>query len=395
MLTKDLLRIGVKKGDVQPRWLSAEGDSWLSFAATLLDTFTQYEGKTRSELNAEIAQLTGNARDFKARRGLAKLLLDRTDFIVASDLDPSTVRQTVFELAAPHQPLDSTRRNAVLLEAAAALDTTPENVEASLYADLESNHIVGSMRAIDSPGLLHRYNVALVQGVLLRSKSLRIRLQSPTQKRLRQLIRYLKFYRLSHAAGQIDGCWEFVVDGPLSVLKQSTRYGVALANFFPALLMAERWSLEADYQPAPKARTSVLRLTSDDGLVSHYRDTGTWTAPEELALIERLRELAPDWQIKTDGELIDLDGRDVLVPDLTLVTPDGDVIYLELVWRWRRGDLKSRWKRLQKRGPDRFILAVSSAHVARLPSLEGPVHVFKGTPNARSILKLAREIAKC
>ena len=232
MLTKDLLRINVRKGEVTPRWLPVDSDSWQSFAQLLNNTFQEHEGSSRLALDEALTSLTGRERDFKARRGLAKLLLDRTDFAVASALEPSSVRSTVFELATPHQPLTDELRLQVLSTAAEQFNSTPEDIEAALYADLERNHRVGSLKPIDPVALLHRYNVALAQGVLLRSPSLKISVETPSQKRIRQLIRYLKFYRLTYEAEREGSTWRFVVDGPLSIVKQSTRYGLALANFY-------------------------------------------------------------------------------------------------------------------------------------------------------------------
>ena len=88
-------------------------------------------------------------------------------------------------------------------------------------------------------------------------------------------------------------------------------------------------------------------------------------------------ELAPDWNVSDDVELIDLDGKDVVVPDMALLSRTDNWFILRCYGAGGAPLWRSRWSRLQKQGPDRLILAVSSAHAAKLPSLNGAVHVFK------------------
>ena len=73
-----------------------------------------------------------------------------------------------------------------------------------------------------------------------------------------------------------DGGYLLTLDGPTSLLKLSTRYGMALANWFPVLLLSEcDWRLEATIRWGKRGLRKQMRLTSDMGLVSHYRDTDT------------------------------------------------------------------------------------------------------------------------
>ena len=401
MLTKDLLRIRVSpQGEVQPGWLDPGSERDRERAQQLIDLFLTHQGASRGELAEALKLETGQGRDWRILRGLAKLLMDRTEIEVASELDPQRVREVVFEHAAPRHPVDPLARAEVLAQAAVVLDATPEEVESALFADLAASQRVVRCDAPDAEALLHRYNVALLQGVVMRSAAIELTLPEPSPKRLRQILRFLKFYRLMVAAERSeDGKgWRLRVDGPLSVVRQSSRYGVAMANFVPALLLAEDWKMEAGYQRTKGTRKGVLRLDSSFGLRSHYRDTGTWVAPEEKALVGRLRELAAPWTVDEGGSLVDLDGRDVLVPDLVLRNPEtGEEALIEIAWRWRKGQLARRWKLLTQAGPENLVLAVCSAQGADgsgLPKLPGPIHAFKTTPNVRTLLKLARSVAR-
>src|SRR5690606_14619105 len=86
----------------------------------------------------------------------------------------------------------------------------------------------------DPDWLIARYNVALVQALLLRATEVRVRLVEPTVPRVRQLLRHVKFQQLLHHGRRDGDTLELVLDGPGALFRQSTRYGMQLASFFPA-----------------------------------------------------------------------------------------------------------------------------------------------------------------
>jgi len=396
MLTSDLVRIGARGGVAKPSYMK-NSDRNIERAQCIIDLVRAHEGATKGELDAALKAETGQGTDWRVQRGLAKLVLDKTEVGVASKLNPRDVRLAVFEAATAHHPVSMAQRAAVLADVATRFKATPEQLDAALYADLAANQQVGPCTMKSGEKLVHRYNVALAQAVLLKSKWMRIELVAPNSKRLRQLLRFLKFHRLMYTVEKLsDGKGvAFKVDGPVSLIKHSSRYGLALANFLPALLLCEEWTLTADYQRKAGTRHALFTLKSTDGLVSHYRDTGTWVAPEETALAKRLAQLAAPWKVSKRGTLLNLDGRDHVVPDITLSDPEtGAKAYVEVIWRWRKASLKKRWALLQKAGPKNLVLAVcTSGQDEELPDLLGPVHTFKGVPNARALWKLVKESA--
>lgn len=391
MLTKDLVRIGINKGVARPRYLDPDKQPLIERAERLIALFAQHEGASRGELEVALKAETGAGRDFRTWRGLAKLLMDKTDVDVASVHEPRRVRELVFELATARHPVSESARVEVLAQAAAQLECTPEAIESALYADLAANQRVVKAPSYTALELVNRYNLALAQAAVMRAKKLEITLKQPSTKRLRQLLRYLKFHRLMFTAQKDGADWRFQVDGPVSILKHSSRYGLQLANFLPALLLCEDWALSADYQAKKGSRRATFELTPDHGIVTHYRDTGTWVAAEEQALMKRLAELAAPWHVSDEAELVDLDGRGVLVPDLSIRNPEtGATAYIEVIWSWRKASLQSRVRLLAKHGPKNLILAICGASEAPPELKAANVHTFKGVPNARTLLKLAR-----
>ncbi|MBT9556245.1 MAG: DUF790 family protein [Myxococcales bacterium] len=393
MLTGNLLRFRVHGGVVKPGFLDPR--EHLVVAEQVIELVRSLEGETRDVLEAELKDAASIHRDERLVHGLVSVLLDDVDEKMASPHDPGLVRSKLFALAGPRQPLGPVARAEVVAAVAAELASTTEAIEQSLYADLPSAARLGATPDISPEALLARYDLRLAQGLLLAARSMTLTLTRPSPKRLRALMRALKFQRLLFTVAGQDGVWTLQIDGPGSPLTSSARYGVQFANVLPALLHDTDWSLTGDC--IFKTRAGLLKLGPELGLQPLRRETGMWTAAEETALAERLTTLAAPWQVSFDGELVVLDGQHVLLPDLVLRDPEtGREALIEIVWRWRRAAFERRWEVLRRIGPKNLVLAIATSEKAgdgALPALPGPVHGFKQVPNARTLLSLCRDVA--
>ncbi len=364
MLTGELIRVRVVKKDLQPRYIQPDHPRLLERAEELV---TQMQagldsGATRGEITARFRDLEGHETDHFLTRGLAKLLMDKGEFETISPMEPADLRRMVFSRAVAHSPLapeagPTGRKTArdVIEEIATELKCTPEQVESALYADLKDHQVLTSAKIPTSEALLHRYNVALVQALLLRASWIEVEFAETNPKYVRQLMRALKFHQLMYRFTSQSPV-RLRVDGPQSLLKLSTRYGMQLANFFPTVLLQPGpWTLTAEVLWGRKRKLKkVLTVGSDLELKSHYRDQGTWTSRTETWFQERFLQLESPWQMGP-GEPIDMGGQTMMVPDFTFEL-EGRKAHLEIVGFWRKGYLEKRLKAL----PDNVILAVSS-----------------------------------
>ena len=120
-------------------YIDAHNRDWLAAAEQLLFAYRDATGRTRGELEEQLADLVGDGPGQLIHQGLAKLLEDRCDFEVAADVPPDQVREAVFRTSAEHHasagkaatPFD---RNAVLTAVAGELHITPEQVESSRHS---------------------------------------------------------------------------------------------------------------------------------------------------------------------------------------------------------------------------------------------------------------------
>lgn len=365
MLTGELVRVRVQKGELRCGFVDADNERLLSRAADLLAAFGEHVGRRRCELDEAIALIEGDGVDHKLTRGLAKILTDRSSFDVSAPLPPAEIRDLVFRRAAREGPVaavavDGGRPTAEQVWAAVAAERglDPALLRAALYADHEDQQV---LLTVDVPGpawLLHRYNVALVQAALLRCELLVVRLAAPPPARLRQLLRAVKFHQLLFQCTRDGADYVLAIDGPTSLFSQSTRYGVALGRFFPAILLQPgAWSVEATVRWGPARRP--LKLSSGDGLRSHYRDLGAYETREAAWFRERFLALDSGWTLDPDPVPLDQGGEAVVVPDFSF-RKGRKQAHLEILGFWRKGTVPRRLELLRRHGPKNLILAVSS-----------------------------------
>ena len=240
MLTSDLLRVKIRGPQILPEYIAADDPQLLGLAASLIDIFRRHQGQPRGALQDELKEFLGAGTTFLLHRGLAKLLLDRSEFDTESPLDPEELRATLFAAAAAayQQSADGMLpRDQVLQEVQAQLGLAPAEVERLMYADLKDEQVLQTFDEVTPEWLLHRYNVALAQAVLFRATKLEIRMSLQPAARYRAVFQKIKFFQLLHEVrGTAEEGYQITLDGPLSLFKSSQKYGLQMASFLPTLL---------------------------------------------------------------------------------------------------------------------------------------------------------------
>ena len=402
MLTGTLVRHRMSKNRVIPLYLKRDDPQWLEVAESLLLIFREGVGRTRGEIETEIDELVGEGLATLAHRGLAKILEDRSEFEVVADVPPESLREKVFTAAAEHrkalrvagQARSPFRRDAVLEGVAQELGVTPEQVAGALFADLrDENRLLKFDEGLDAQRLVDRYNVSLAQSVLLRSVRVEAEVRNEKPARYRQLFRQLKFHRLLYRVeGSMKDGYTLHVDGPLSLFSATNKYGLQMALFLPALLLCRDFRLDAELRWGVKRETRTFHLEANDGLVSHYADTGTYVPAELNAFVERFRQVAPAWEVGEATDVLELGREGVWVPDYKFVhKATGTDVYVEVVGFWKRSTLDRLLRLLPEHGPPRYVLAISEkmkVDEEALGELAGPVLRFREIPNAGELAAL-------
>ena len=407
MLPTELLMFRVKAGIVEPRRLKPTTAN-LGLAQTLIETFEANIGRRRWELDDDLRTLEAGRQDFKVLRGLAHLLTNMSAFEAGGTVEPVHVRSRVFELAQAQVP--SRKGTTLILEQAARSLSgdhalSPAEVQASLYADLPDQQ---TLVAFDPPApleLIHRFDLAQAQGMLYRAYELVITARRNEPARYKQLLKYLKFFGLMVTVeGDANFGFTLTLDGPTSLFGGTTRYGLAMAKFLPALLHVTKWDLSAVLKPRkdlawvdPGDDEWSFQLTSEDGYVSHYKPPEEHDSALESGFAERFAKTETSWTLEREVDLVPVPGG-VILPDFRLVDGQRSVL-VEIVGYWRPEYLRKKFELLRKAGRTDVIVCVSERlnleKAGVDPSDFGDRVVwFKGVLHPREVLAIAERVAQ-
>lgn len=398
MLTSDQLRVRRSGSQLAPRFLQGKvRKRLLPVAEALVAAVEAGKGERREEVDARLGAIEHGPQDRIVVNGLTKLLMDRCEFAVPEGPDPAELREALFRHAAkrradlaPTEPFD---RAAVLREIADQLTLDPAEIESRLFVDLRANEVLLAFRAITPEALLDRYDVALVQAVLLRATKVSVALQGEKPGHVRQLFRAARFHGLLHRVERHgDDSWLIELDGPMSLFTAASKYGLELAKFLPAVLRCTRWRLRAEVLWGKKKDRCVLELGHDAGLVPRDRRI-TGVAPELADFVRGFEKLGSVWDIAENDEIIALPGEAVCVPDLVFTNREtGEEVFLEAFGFWSRQAVWQRIETLQRSDFDgRIILAVGKRLRVSEELLEddaaGQIYVYKTKMRPKQILE--------
>ncbi len=399
MLTKDLVRFKLKGNQVKPDFIDPEDANLRQLAGNLLGVFRVAEGKTRSQLEEE-SKLLIDAAPVSGilARGFEKLLFDRVEFETAANEDLMAWRH---ELFLQTSGLLSRERfedpESYRLAVAESRNQPAEALSKHLFSDLPENQPVVRFRSFSPERLIHRYNCALVQWLLLHSNALTITTRQQETKAWRQFFRHLRFHQLLAEIGRTkSGAFKITVDGPLSLFQQTKKYGLSLAAFFPAVLHLQQWKLEAEIHLRNR-KPKRLVLDQDGGLRPY---SGHFLAhiPEEIRYFAQLFEKQEtEWALAPAGEFILLPGDAYGFPDFVLKHPSGKQIALELFHPWHGAPLRHRLDQLEPMPEDPSLLLGVDRKLAKDPAvasqLEGSRYfqewgfLFRDMPSPKVVLE--------
>ena len=417
---------------IEPIFISTTSKKQLQRALSLLEIFSKAlaENVSYQRVENSIREIAQFEVDHKVLHGFAQVLFNRCHFQSPSAelndiISPSEVRYIVFLLAAQKRKEISIGqlgelkneifdevlcqiRQRVLLakpeehsleEQILSNDNVSDlilsnlnasSIESYMYADLKENHVLCDMdknTPKNAESLISRYNLSLCQSLLLRATELDVYLdlsdiQEGTDntlkisKWLRFLFRHIKFQQLMYRIWEVSpqsesGLYHIRIDGPQSIFQKSSRYGMQLALFLPALvLFPGKWYATATVLWGKKRKMKRLFcLSNKSNLVSHYQTTGVWRSSAEEKFELRFQDwlekeykkngVELQWSLEP-GRIFCLDDGSLCISDFTLKHPLGNVS-VEILGYWRKKETLSIKRRPKK---ENYIFVVSKNFVS-------------------------------
>jgi len=370
----------------------------VALASEVSSIAQDHVGKPRDELEQAWSLVDAAPRERKILLGLCKLVEDASEFEAGDAEQAEQIRSDLFLLAAEQRRGNDApfERERVIHQVARARGTTPEALEAALYADLRGAQRLVACRAPAPEVLLDRYERAQVQAILLRAVRVVAEVECRGGDAYRGLFQKLKFRRLLHRVTPLgERGYRIEIDGPFSLFQSVAKYGLELALILPALEACDRLSLTADVRWSNRGRPLRFRY---DAARSDEAPPLVGVRDEVSELVDALGALGKDWQVSLADRVLVLPGAGVCTPDLLLKRArDGAEVLVEVLGFWSRDSV---WQRVElaKKGLAARILFVVSSRLRVSEAVlddeeQAALYVFKGRINARALLRRAEALA--
>lgn len=394
MLSAELVRAR-RRGDkllLQP--LSpADRQEALLIADALLQAVQSSVGESSEDVAEVLTAIEREAKHEKLWAGLKKLVLDRCSFGTPLELDPPELRRKIFELASEARRAlpagEVFSREKVLETVAAELKVPAQALEDGLFGDLKGAQRLTSAPTESAEQIVEAYEIAQVQGVLLKAVRLTVVVYEAQADVLRSLFQKLKFRQLLYRLERLENGVRIEIEGPFSLFESVTKYGLQLAMIVPALMECGHVELTADLRWG-KERRPLTFVTGWKQAMVHLGDEGPPLRSDVAVLLKALEKKRGDWEVSVASELLDIPGVGICIPDLQFRAPRKEPVFLEVLGFWSREAVWKRveWAELSKQ--HRVVFAVSSrlrvSEEVLSEATGSALYVYKGTMSAAAVL---------
>jgi predicted nuclease of restriction endonuclease-like RecB superfamily len=365
---------------------------YLAYAERALKVYRSGLGRTRRELHEAVENIFCKAPDCPPRRiaAFAKLLDDRGTYLADQPAQAAFLRQQVFRLAARFHPLVRApgrqfehEEGAVKAEIGRRLDRPWKEIDGDLFADVPEFHRLEEFEGYaDGQALLARYNVAQAQVTLFDAVSMMVWATGD----FKTILRYAKLAGLMHTIRRNRDGYEFRFDGPASLLRQTRRYGAAMARFLPALIACRGWRMHALIRTR-RGRTVAFDLSPADHLTSHLPPPEEFDSHMEA---EFARQWGPEkrdgWTLIREGEVLHR-GQKVFVPDFVFRHDDGRRVLLEIGGFWTPEYIEAKLRTLRAFADHKILLALGAGPAKHLKEPPAGAICFKARLRIKDVLE--------
>ncbi len=296
-----------KDGTIRPIFITAENTD---YCIRVLDLFKTSINSKRSEIEERLKILELKSQNPKFIKGLALLLFRYSKFERSSTLDSERVRETIFR-ESQNPAVAPEQKHEILERVAKIYNVSAQDIEDAMYADKESEYVLKEVYDSDPEMLAKQFNLEQLETMVLKSVELKI----SEAKNWSVIYRKVKSLGLLYT---IDHEHSITVNGPISVLEQTERYGARLALLLRYLVNMHEWHIDAKIVLKDSNKEKKEYLLSLNSSVSYYLP---------IANIEESK--LPDIKYRIDkAEPVIIDGQ-VYIADYS-VEVHGTKVYIDI-----------------------------------------------------------------
>jgi uncharacterized protein len=317
MIPSDLLRYRTdyKINKIYPLLCSIDNNSSeYQLAKRIIEIFDEcYSNKNSKDiLNYKIKLLEYSEKDYKLIRGLYSILekkcvfkpifenekninLQSSDTLkkIITKLNPIDIRRMVFQESALNNiAVTDNKRYEILNKVSCKLNTDIETIRILMWSDLEENTTIYNYYSLDPKLLLLYYNISLIQTLLFNCLRIEIKINSKKSvgllwkgilKEIKKLgLMYWLETDINNTNNNNKNDLICTVEGPLTIIKLTEKYGNSIAKLIPSIFKAPNWSIKAD----------ILRISSSGNKTIYNFEISEQSHSDKIStkILEKMQE---------------------------------------------------------------------------------------------------------
>ena len=404
MLPIELLRVRIssKLNQIRPVFYDSQEKNQLLLAVKLVKLFEQMgtEGVSKAKLDENILEIEAKYTDYKLVRGICHLLEQRCVYALPgrtfthdgnnNAMNAINLRRKIFEESSRNgYPATEDERKQILQKFATESDLTTDELEIAMWADLDKNKYLKNFESLSPLQLISWYNISILQSLLLNCIKLEFSVYGGFSwkkilRKIKQLgLMYFLFHEnnLESESNKQTRNQEMVfnskkdkrvictVEGPLSIVRLTDKYGTAMAKLIPLIIFTDIWSIDAiilrksisgvrktyRFQISNKDKDLPLfdaskvqpQSASNMNSGSIYKNAiDNFDSIVEKKFMDKFLKFSIGWNLIREPDPLILSNGKAFIPDFVF-EKYGIKVYLEIVGFWTSEYLKRKLEKIK------------------------------------------------
>lgn len=404
MLPIELLRVRIssKLNQIRPVFYDSQEKNQLLLVVKLVKMFEQMdtEGVSKAKLDENILEIEAKYTDYKLVRGICHLLEQRCVYALPGRTFPHggnnnamnaiNLRRKIFEESSRNgYPATEDERKQILKKFATESDLTTDELEIAMWADLDKNKYLKNFESLSPLQLISWYNISILQSLLLNCIKLEFSVYGGFSwkkilRKIKQLgLMYFLFHEnnLESESNKQTRNQEMVfnskkdkrvictVEGPLSIVRLTDKYGTAMAKLIPLIIFTDIWSIDAiilrksisgvrktyRFQISNKDKDLPLfdaskvqpQSASNMNSGSIYKNAiDNFDSIVEKKFMDKFLKFSIGWNLIREPDPLILSNGKAFIPDFVF-EKYGIKVYLEIVGFWTSEYLKRKLEKIK------------------------------------------------
>ncbi|MDP9305519.1 MAG: DUF790 family protein [Thermoproteota archaeon] len=425
MFPIELLRVQIssKKNQIKPVFIDCEKDNQPSLPSKIIKMYEDMADRKLSKSNVDenLSEVEAKNPDYKLVRAICHLLEQRCEYASHESgfsnarnndtMNAIHLRRQIFEISSLlGYPVTENQRKNILQKVASKNNLSVNDVEMAMWNDLEKNKYLKNFDSLTSLQLVAWYNVSALQTLLLNSVKMEFSIYGGFSwkkilRKIKQLGLMYSLYRESNYGSESNAQTRnekilfknkkenkiiCTVNGPLSIVRLTDRYGMAMAKLIPSIIFSEIWSINAtilrksisgmkktyDFElsstdkdiPLFDASTFHFQSEQKSGPGLSYDNYGMeyFDSNVEKKFMDKFLKFSTGWHLVREPDPLILSNGKAFIPDFVF-EKYGVRVYLEIVGFWSEDYLKRKLEKIKdltsksetgtSTGPDLLIVA--------------------------------------